>query len=266
MTDLTQLVTAGGMLSDVARPAALGIATIGGAGLARWTLGAAALLAAGLAVPSVAAEKRFGLTSFERVELLVDANVEIIPEAPVSALATGDQNALDRLVMETRDGRLVISMRRYAGDDKRVALGGPLHLRLYAPSLRAVSVVGAGTVRVGRLRGQRVMIALQGPGSIDVADITADQLALNMVGNGRIRAAGKVKQAQMNLAGASQLQGAALLVDDVTLQNEGAGDHHLTVLKRAKITSRGAGRIAIDGRPSCAVENMGIGSVICGRK
>jgi hypothetical protein len=251
---------AGGISDDAARASARS-----GAGLGAG-LGLAVVAAIGMMMPAAAAEKRFGLTSFERVELLVDADVEIVGKAPVSALATGDQDALDRLVVEARDGRLVISMRRYAGDDKRASRGGPLHLRLFTPSLRGLSVVGAGNVRVDRLRGQRVAIALQGPGSIDVADISADQLALHLVGNGHIRAAGKVKQAQVNLAGASQLQGAALLVDDVTLQNEGAGDHQLTAVKRAKITSRGAGRIDIGGRPSCTVENMGMGRVLCGGK
>src|SRR3546814_3811927 len=47
--------------------------------------------------PASAAEKRFGLTSFETIEVTADVMVEVVTRAPVSAVATGPQDALDRL-------------------------------------------------------------------------------------------------------------------------------------------------------------------------
>src|SRR3546814_5841281 len=69
--------------------------------LIRWAaLAAAALLCTG---PAIAAEKRYGLTSFETIEVDADVTVEVTARAPVSAVASGSQDALDRLLVEARD-------------------------------------------------------------------------------------------------------------------------------------------------------------------
>jgi len=67
----------------------------------RWAaIAATALLSAASAH---AAEKRFGLTSFAAIEVGADVDVEVVTRAPVSAVATGPQDALDRLSVENRE-------------------------------------------------------------------------------------------------------------------------------------------------------------------
>src|SRR3546814_10812781 len=97
--------------------------------LIRWAaLAAAALLCTG---PAIAAEKRYGLTSFETIEVDADVTVEVTARAPVSAVASGSQDALDRLLVEARDGKLVIKMRRFAGDGEKGAGAGPVVVRVH---------------------------------------------------------------------------------------------------------------------------------------
>lgn len=226
-----------------------------------WGAAAAALtpsLSAG------AAEKHYGLTSFDRVELLADMEVEIINRAPVSATASGSQDGLDRLVVEARDGRLVISARKFAGDERRKSAREPVRLTVYAPKLSAVSVMGAGSLTAAQLRGQQIRIGLRGPGRVRVGDVIGDRLTVQMLGSGQMQLAGRVKQASVQLSGANHLDAAALQIDDVTLESEGAGDHRLHAVKRAHITARGVGRVEVLGRASCTVRNAGSGTVLCG--
>src|SRR3546814_11167081 len=79
--------------------------------------------------PASAAEKRFGLTSFETIELTADVMVEVVTRAPVSAVATGPQQALDRLSLESRDGRPVIGQRQIAGEETRRGPTGTVQRR-----------------------------------------------------------------------------------------------------------------------------------------
>src|SRR3546814_14202416 len=81
--------------------------------LSRW----AALAAAALFCTSTAnaAEKRYGLTSFESIQVDADVTVEVSPHAQVSAVASAPQDALDRLLVEARASKLVVTMRRSAG-------------------------------------------------------------------------------------------------------------------------------------------------------
>lgn len=228
----------------------------------RWAAFAAtALLFAGHAA---AAEKRYGLTSFEAVEVSANVTVEIVTRAPVSAVATGPQDALDRLDVEARDGRLIISERQFAGDEKRGAPRGPVVVRVNAANLRSATLAGAGSLAVDKLKGQRVSVGLRGPGRLSVGEIGADRLQVAMVGNGSMRLGGAAKQAQMTLSGAGAVDAGALAVGELISDSEGAGDHILNAVKSAAITARGIGKTVVLGRPLCTVRNVGSGSVTCG--
>lgn len=222
---------------------------------------AAALLLSG---PATAAEKRFGLTSFEAIEVTADVDVEVVTRAPVSAVANGSSDALDRLTLETRDGRLVIGEKKYAGDENRRSLPGGITVRVNAANLRSATLAGAGSLRIDQLKGARVTIGLRGPGQLSVGAIAADRLNVAMLGNGTMTLAGKAKQGQLNLSGAGVVDAGKLAVDDLTSDSEGAGDHSFNAVKTAAVTARGVGRVVVLGRPACTVRNLGTGSVTCG--
>ena len=224
-------------------------------------LAATALLLAG---PALAAEKRYGLTSFETIDVSADVTVEVVNRAPVSAIATGPQDALDRLSVEARDGKLMISERRFAGDEKRRGPRGPVVVRVNAANLSSATLAGAGSLQVDRLRGQRAMVGLRGPGRLTVGQISADRLTVGMIGNGTMTLAGAAKNAQMALSGAGALDAGALAVDELASDSEGAGDHILRAVKSAAITARGIGKTVVLGKPVCTVRNIGSGSVTCG--
>ncbi|MGV7119682.1 head GIN domain-containing protein [Sphingopyxis sp. 550A] len=222
---------------------------------------AAALLLSG---PAAAAEKRYGLTSFETIEVGTDVDVEVVTRAPVSAVATGSTDALDRLTLETRDGRLVIGEKKYAGDENRRTPPGPVTIRVNAANLRAATLAGAGSLRMDRLKGARVTIGLRGPGRVSVDAIDADRLSVAMIGNGTMTLAGKAKQGQMTLSGAGVVDAGRLSVDDLVSDSEGAGDHIFNAVKTAAVTTRGVGKTVVLGRPACTVRNLGSGTVSCG--
>jgi hypothetical protein len=216
------------------------------------------------ASPASAAEKRFGLTSFEAIEVNADYIIEVTTRAPVGAVATGPQDALDRLSIEARDGRLVIDQRKFAGDETRRAPRGPVTIRINANNLRSATMGGAGSLRIDRLRGTRVTVGLRGPGNFSVGAIETDRLSVAMFGNGTMTLGGTAKQAQVTLSGAGQFDAGALTVGALTFDGEGAGDNMLRAIKTAAITARGIGKTVVLGTPVCTVRNMGSGSVQCG--
>ena len=224
-------------------------------------LAATALLLSG---PASAAEKRYGLTSFETIDVSADVTVEVVNRAPVSAVATGPQDALDRLNVEARDGKLVISERQFAGDEKRRGPRGPVVVRINAANLRAATLAGAGSLQIDRLKGQRAMVGLRGPGRLTVGQIITDRLQVGMIGNGTMILAGAAKNAQMTLSGAGSVDAGALTVDELISDSEGAGDHILRAVKSAAVTARGIGKTVVLGKPVCTVRNIGSGSVTCG--
>ncbi|KTE44313.1 MULTISPECIES: head GIN domain-containing protein [unclassified Sphingopyxis] len=224
-------------------------------------LGAAMFAAA---APASAAEKRYGLTSFEAVEVTADVIVEVVSRSPVSAVATGPADALDRLTVEAQNGRLVIGMKQFAGDDKRRTPLGTVTVRINAANLRSATLVGAGSLQIDQLKGTRVSIGLRGPGRLIVGTVTADRLGVAMIGNGTMTLGGAAKDAQMTLSGAGAVDAGALAVDALVSDSEGAGDHVFRAVKSAAVTTRGLGKVVVLGKPVCTVRNSGSGSVQCG--
>ncbi len=226
----------------------------------------AAMAAAALfAVTSAsAAEKRFGLTSFEAIEISSDYVIEVTARAPVGATATGPQDALDRVSLEARDGRLIISERQFAGDENRRSPRGRVTIRINAANLSSATMSGAGSLQIDRLKGTRVSVGLRGPGTLSVGAIATDRLSVAMIGNGSMTLGGTAKQAQMTISGAGLFDAGTLTVDMLTFDGEGGGDHITRAVKTATVTARGVGKIVVLGKPVCTVRNFGSGSVQCG--
>lgn len=216
------------------------------------------------AAPAAAAEKRFGLTSFDAIEINADYIVEVTTRAPVGAVATGPQDALDRLIVEARDGRLVIGQRQFAGDAERRAPRGAVTIRINAANLRSATMGGAGSMRIDQMKGTRVTVGLRGPGTLSVGAIATDRLSVAMIGNGTMTLGGTAKQAQMTVSGAGMFDAGALKVDMLTFDGEGAGDYRMHAVKTAAVTARGVGKTVVLGKPVCTVRNVGAGSVQCG--
>jgi hypothetical protein len=215
--------------------------------------------------PAMAGEKRYGLTSFERIVLKGDFAVEVTTRGPVSAVATGGLDALDRLELVSADGTLTISDRRYSSNRARGTGAGAVTIRINAARLNAATVVGAGSLTIDKLAGATVALNLRGPGSLAVKDIAADKLTLAMVGTGRVTLAGRAKTAETRFAGAGMVDASALAVTDLIATAEGAGDQSYRASRTATVTARGVGKVIVAGKPACTVRNLGAGSVSCGQ-
>ncbi|MBA4748438.1 MAG: DUF2807 domain-containing protein [Sphingopyxis sp.] len=224
---------------------------------------AAALSAVGSAA---AAEKRFGLTSFERIVVTGDFVVEVVTKSPVSAVASGSVDALDRLEIKSANGTLTISDRRFGSDRTRGADAGPVTIRINAARLNSAAIVGAGSLTIDRLVAADVALTLRGPGSLTVANIAADRLTLAVTGNGRVQLTGRAKTAETRVTGAGLVDADALAVTDLTANAEGAGDQRYNAVRTASVTARGVGSVTVAGKPACTVRNLGAGKVSCGQR
>jgi Putative auto-transporter adhesin, head GIN domain len=224
--------------------------------------GCAVLLA--LAGPASAAERNFGLTSFEKIVLDGDFAVEVSSKAPIGARASGPQNALDRVELRSAGGTLTISDRQFGSNRQRGASAGPVVIRVNAAIVRSIAVAGAGSLTIDQLRGAKVDVSLRGPGSISVGKVSADRLTLWSTGNGTVKLAGAAKLAETVVSGAGIIDAAALAVTDLNVSGEGAADQRYQASRTAQITTRGIGRVVVDGKAKCTTRNMGTGSVTCG--
>jgi hypothetical protein len=211
--------------------------------------------------------KRFGLSSFERVEVQGDMIVEISSSPSISAVAEGTSDALDTLSLEVRERTLVI---RHAfegayGQRQRQGQGvGLVRIRLTAQNLSAVSLAGSGALRVEGLRGPSIQLVVDGAGSIHAGIPDGASINTRAVGSGSISLTGRARSLNAVTNGAASINAASLSVRDLTVQAVGSGASSFAASGTANIFAMGSANVSVSGQPRCTVRNAGAGTIACG--
>lgn len=222
-------------------------------------------LAAAVAAPAAAAERRFTVTDFDRIVVEGPYSVRLETGRPPSAAATGSAQALDAISIEVHGRTLRIRRNRSAWSAAPAAARGPVTIALSAHDIRAASVGGAGQLELGRVGGLRLDLSLQGNGRLAAAHVAADTLVVAAIGAGRIELGGSAGELRASIHGWTELDGSALIAQGVTLITDTAGRVALTAARQASVTASGIGEVEIGGTPACTVRGASAGQVRCGR-
>ena len=220
---------------------------------------------AALAAPAAAAERRFTVTDFDRVQVEGPFEVVLVTGKAPSAVATGDsQAALDRLSVDVQARTLRVRANVSAWGGYPGKSVGSARLTLSTHDVRAVTVAGSGMLDVDRVRAMRFDAALSGTGRLGIASVESDTLMVGLIGSGTIAMAGKAKALRATVPGAGNFEASGLVVEDLDLNAATAGTIAVTARRTAKVTSHGAGKIQVLGNPACTVAQRGSGPVACG--
>jgi hypothetical protein len=226
---------------------------------------AASLCLLCLAAPAAAAERRYTVTDFDRVEVQGGFQVKLVTGVPAGATATGSSEALERVSIEVLGRTLRVRPNRSSWGGYPGAATGPVSILLSTHELRGATVTGSAALTIDKARSMRVDLGLSGSGRLSVGNVEADLLEVTLIGGGRIVAAGKAKSLRLAVQGSGDVDAGALEADDAQIRADTAGNVRVGVVRSAKVNSTGAGEVEIVGKPACTVEAHGAGSVRCGR-
>ena len=224
----------------------------------------AAMLAC-LAAPASAAERRYSVTDFDRIQVEGPFEVTLTTGRSGSATATGDLRAIDRLSLEVQGRTLRIRPNRSAwGGYPGESVSGPVKIAVSTRDLRAASVNGSGSVAVDRATGLRFDLTVLGTGRIGIAKVEADNLFVGLMGSGKIELAGKTKEFVATIQGTGNLEASDLTAEEAKINADTAGEISVGVRRDAEIIATGHGDTTIIGNPACNVKSQGAGRVTCG--
>jgi hypothetical protein len=215
-----------------------------------------------------AADKRFTLSSFDKVRIEGDVAVEIRSGAAPFATASGDPRALEALTLKVQGGTLYIRRARTSAPvERRQRPRAPEALPLVQLDARAVeslTLLGHGSVKLDRLNGARPSATMDGNGSVEIGTVAAEALALNVNGSGSLKIGGRAGSARAVMLGDGLIEGTGLALGALDLIGEGPVRARLTVDGPARIAVKGGAEIAIGGAPDCTVRQTGVNSIACG--
>lgn len=230
-------------------------------------LAAAFALAAALAAafPAAAAERRYTVTDFDRVQVEGPYHVVLATGRASGVVASGSQQALERVSIDVQGRTLRIRPNRsawggYPGDPV-----GTVQIAASTRDLRAAMVTGSGSLAIDRAEGLRLDLSVSGSGKLAVQRVEADSLVVGLLGSGRIALGGSAKTMRATIQGSGDLDALALGVGDLELTADTAGTVAVRAARSARVTAIGPGDVTIAGTPSCTLSGPAAAMVACGR-
>jgi len=207
-------------------------------------------------------DRDYQVGSFDRIELSGSYDANVTTGGAPGVHARGNQNALEDLTVEVRDGALVIEPK------KKMSWGwghhGKIALTVTVPSLRAAELAGSGDIRINRVAGDSFAGSVAGSGNIEVGQVEVGSLKFDIAGSGNARVtSGRAKTADYSIAGSGGIdaKGVAVETASVSIAGSGGVDAHAT--KTASVSIMGSGDVNMTGGAKCSVSKAGSGNARC---
>jgi len=204
-------------------------------------------------VTAFAAERRYPVPQFDRIRVQGPFEVTVTA-GPKTEVVVGGEGDLDRAGVRVEGSTLTLGGRI---DASRT----PLHIRVTADRLTAASVSTRGSLAIDAMQGDRVDLAVNGIGRLQVAGIRAEDLRITAAGQGAITFAGEARLVSMRVLGTFDVDGDALTADELSLYSGNDSDAKLRARSQARITNVGPGAVNIAGGATCAIR--GKAPVVC---
>jgi hypothetical protein len=213
--------------------------------------------------PTVA--KNFQVGNFERVEVGGPFNVQVNTGANPSVSARGPQKMLEHMVVEVKDGKLLIRQDRKDGlFHSGWHFHGTVEVTVTVPKLRGAAIAGSGDVKVSEVKGDEFDGSVAGSGGLDVAKLDVKSLKLSVAGSGAARAlTGRAQSAELDIEGSGDIDTSGIQAQTADVSIAGSGNIAVNASNTASVSIMGSGDVDVSGGAKCSVSKAGSGDVKC---
>ena len=216
-----------------------------------------------LALLAAATETRsFMLTDFDRIRVEGPFRVRVETGKPAAGEAKGGRRGVERVSLRVNGRTLVISASTAGWDGWRDSDDTNAEISVHVPVLRTATLNGAGALHIDGMAAQKAELSMTGAGAITVTNLRADQLDATLIGTGALHLDGTALRARFRSNGAGTIAAEPLMVRDLSVTSQSAGDSSFRASRTAEVTALGVGAVRITGGASCTA--AGPGPVSCG--
>jgi hypothetical protein len=219
---------------------------------------------AALASPATAADRRYSVNDFDRLIVAGPYQVRLVVGGPSSAVASGTREGLDRVTVDVQGRILRIRRNSSAWGGTPGADTGPVVITLATRSLRSARLIGPARLDLAGARGLDLELSVEGSGTIQAASLDIENLALALLGSGRLELAGAARALTGNFQGTGDVDASALAARGATVSTTTSGAVLLNVAGPVTVAANGLGEVTIAGRAICTISGPGADQVRCG--
>jgi hypothetical protein len=208
-------------------------------------------------------QRNYEVGNFDRIELAGAYDVTVKTGSAPSVHASGDEKAMERLVVEVRNGILTIHPKKRNGFSWSSG-GGKVALQVTVPSLRGAELAGSGDLRIDSVASEQFVGGIAGSGNLTVDKLEVGDLKIDIAGSGSAKASnGRAKKAEYDIAGSGGIDAAGIATETATVSIAGSGDVMANASSTADVSIMGSGNVEVKGGAKCSISKAGSGDVRC---
>ncbi len=208
-------------------------------------------------------QRNYEVGNFDRIELAGAYDVTVKTGSAPSVHASGNEKAMERLVVEVKNGILTIYPKKRNGFSWSSG-GGHVALQVTVPSLRGAELAGSGDLRIDSVAGDQFAGGIAGSGNLTVDRLQVGELKIDIAGSGSAKASnGRVKKAEYDIAGSGGIDAAGVAAETASVSIAGSGAVMANASNSANVSIMGSGNVEVKGGAKCTVSKAGSGDVRC---
>lgn len=197
------------------------------------------------------------VSGFDRISLSGMGDLNIVQGDEEALTIEAEDNLLQYITTEVRDSELQIGIK----DGANILPTRSIRFELRVKDLTAVSVSGAGNLKMDALRAENLNLTVSGAGNVDIKNLDVTDINVKSSGTGNFNLAGKTQTQNITISGAGNYRAADLESNSADLSVSGAGNSTLWVKEKLTVKISGFGRVEYYGDPTVTQDITGGGSV-----
>jgi hypothetical protein len=197
------------------------------------------------------------VSGFERVELSGAGSLDIIQDGSESLTVETDDNLMQYITSEVRDGTLHLGM----DFGLHSFLPSHLHFTLHVKVLTGITTSGSWDVVSESIQTGNLSIVISGSGKVIVNALTADKLDTRVSGSGELDLTGEAKQHNIDISGSGKYLAGDLRTQGTTIGISGSGNVTVWASETLAVNVSGSGNVKYYGSPQVSFDQSGSGNV-----
>ena len=201
--------------------------------------------------------KNLDLDKFTGFGLSISADVKLIKGSSQQVKVVGQQNIIDNIETEVRNGFWDISF------DKNVRRYNELTIYITVPTVDKVAISGSGDIESDDVFTglSDLQLSISGSGDIQIG-AAAQSMNCNISGSGDMDVRGSSSTLSVSISGSGDVSAYDLKAGNVSVSIAGSGDCNVHATQALTANIVGSGDVRYKGNPSVQSKVVGSGDVI----
>jgi len=209
--------------------------------------------------------RNFQVAGFERLEVGGPYEVTVTTGSTPSVRASGGEKAIERMIVEVKNGTLKIYSKKRSGMNFGWSDGvHPVKLAVTVPHLSSAEIAGSGSISVDKMAGDSFNAGVAGSGELRLGQVDVQRLKAGIAGSGDLHAGrGRASAVEYEIAGSGDIEAGGLVADTASVSIAGSGEVTANATGTAQVDIAGSGDVKMSGGAKCTVSKAGPGDVTC---